>query len=32
MNTDLDIVTLNSLIATTIDSADGYEQDRKSVV
>ena len=26
MNTDKDIVTLNSLIATTIDSADGYEQ------
>lgn len=26
MNTDKDIATLNSLIETTIDSADGYEQ------
>lgn len=26
MNTDKDISTLNSLIETTIDSADGYEQ------
>ncbi len=26
MTTDKDIATLNSLIATTIDSADGYEQ------